>query len=170
MPATYRFVPNADYFFTRRRRFQQQGPFLLRPSMRPLIAIAPLLLGWLALWVFAPDVEAEVRSTFVGAAAFLVGGLAVIQVIFRWRIKANESKFKELTYTLSNEGVFVHDSLSESKLSWGAYPSTVRFADGILLVRTRFFSVWLPDAALQGATPQEVTALVQSKTQLRHVA
>jgi hypothetical protein len=170
MNATYRFTPDVRYYFASRRRFERQRPLLLRQPVGSLLSVLPILILWFVLWLVNPELERAVRYLFAFGFAIYAVALVAMQGFLYWRVKANESKFTEMTLTLSEDGVSVSDAITQSKIAWEAYPRAVRFHDGMMLLRTRFHRIWLPDSALQGATPQEVAELVRSRVPLQHVA
>ena len=170
MNATYRFTPDVRYYYASRWRYERQLPFLLRKKEQSLLTVGPILILWLVVRVVDPELEKAVRYLFIYGFVLYVIVFAAIEGALYWRIKANESKFTEITFTLSEEGVSASDAMAQSKIAWGAYPCAVRFCDGLMLLRTRLHRVWLPDSALHGATPDEVTKLVESKVRLQHVA
>ena len=170
MNATYRFTPDLRYYFVSRRRYERQRPFLLRQPVGSLLSALPILILWFVLWLVNPELEGAVRYLFVFGLAIYAGALVTMQGLLYWWIKANESKFTQLTLTLSEDGISVGDAITQSKMAWKAYPHAARFHDGMMLWRTRFNRIWLPDSALQGATPEEVAELVRSRVPLRRVA
>jgi hypothetical protein len=172
MSPTYRITPDVGYYFTMRRRYQRQRPFFVRQPIGILFAASPFFVVWLLLWLADPDLEAAIRYMFVLLFLFWALGLAAVQAVLYWRIQAKRSKLAKMTFTfsLSDEGVAASDALSQSTSDWKVYPHAVRFRDGIMLLPNARRYVWLPDSALQGATPEEATELVKTKTVLRYVA
>jgi hypothetical protein len=170
MNATYRFTPDVRYYYQSRRRFERQRPFFSRQPVGSLLSVFPIVVVWFALWLAAPELEAAVRYLFLYGFAIYAVALIAIQGLLYWRIKVNASKVAELTFALSEEGISASHATAQSTIAWETWPRAVRFRDGMMLLRTRFHRVWLPDSALQGATPDEVTQLVQSKVRLQHVA
>ena len=71
-----------------------------------------------------------------------------------------------MTIALSDEGLEATGPNGHSSVKWTSYPQSVRFSDGILLRRGGAIR-WLPDAALEEGSVQDVLALIGGKTKLR---
>ncbi len=80
----------------------------------------------------------------------------------RWRAKKTLPGLPSLTTVLSDEGVVVNAGREVATVPWSLIAAASRFRDGILLDQTPIFR-WLPDSALTGARPDEVTDLVRTK-------
>jgi len=170
MLATYRFVVNGDYWRTERKRYERQRPFALRRNIMPVLALLSLAFGFFMLWLQDNESASNLAPKVLGIAFLITFLLETLRVVTNLRIQKRLSKAtSETLCTLSEEGVSIQQEIAQTKLAWSYYLRAVRYADGLLLMRgmTR---LWLPDSALDGATPKEATDLVQSKTKLRHVA
>src|ERR1043165_8830431 len=105
MNATYRVTPGVRYYYASRRRYERQRPFVFRQPLASLLSVLPILILWFALWLLNPELEMAVRYLFIYGFAIYAFALAAAQGLLYWRIKSNESKFREMIFTLSEEGV-----------------------------------------------------------------
>lgn len=168
MNITYRIVTDEQYFRATMERYWRQRSLLLRPAVQFLLLPLTGVVALLATWRVAPQFHAMFVGIFgVGVGFSLVGFLLTRHVIFR-RFRAVPSFGKQSVYTLSEDGIRIASCLGESSIKWAVYPNSVRFADGIMLIRRRVIC-WLPDKALEGSTPDQATSVVEAKTALRHV-
>jgi hypothetical protein len=171
MAPTYRFIVDFDYWLIGRKRVLSQRSFVFRP-IGLLVPISLALFAWLRFR--SADVRAgdELGATILGWGLFAISLLLLGRTLLHWRAKKAFAKAdaRETTCVLSEEGISIEGPLAQSKEAWSLYPRALRFSDGILLMRSERSRLWLPDSALHGASPKEVTDLVQSKTRLRHVA
>lgn len=110
-----------------------------------------------------------VVTTFVAAVLVMFGLVALTKWSILRRYKGRADFGGEATITLSEDGIVGIGRYVEGKWQWGAYPRAVRFSDGILLLRTGVVR-WLPDAAIQVGTVEDVTKLVGTKSALRIIA
>lgn len=97
-----------------------------------------------------------------------VGTVALRKMSVLYRFKRRADFGAEVTMTVSKQAITSSGRHSEGQWGWQAYPRSVRYADGILLIR-RGVIRWLPDSALREGTPADATALVKSKTVMREV-
>lgn len=166
MNATYRIVMDAAYCTDLVERYRRQLPMFLRPGVVALMPLVVLAIVWL---VYARS-NAAFQGVFPWLAAALLAMAVLDYVVLRQlpvrRLlrRAGES----ITYTLTDEGLEAVGPLAEGKLKWAAYPRSVRFADGFLLLRPGTIC-WLPDVALKGANSGAVLELLRAKTTLRSV-
>jgi hypothetical protein len=92
--------------------------------------------------------------------------LTKISILYRFKRRADFGA--EVIVTVAKDAITSSGRHAQGKWGWQAYPRSVRYPDGILLMR-RGVIRWLPDAALQEGTPTDATALVQSKTVMKEV-
>ena len=109
--------------------------------------------------------------TAVGVAVIMavvltVGMVAVTKIGVLYRFKRRADFGAEVVVTVSEAGIASSGRHAQGSWGWQAYPRSVRYPDGILLLR-RGVIRWLPDAALQNGTAADATALVKSKTVLK---
>ena len=162
----YKFRADAAYYRTLIDRYYGQRVFLLRlPVQYGIVSmvIVGAFVGYKGLFT----------RTAIGmgtlAVALLTSGLvAVTKSSILWRFKRRADFETEAMVTLSRDAISSSGPRAEGKWGWQAYPRSVRYPDGILLMR-RGVVRWLPDSALQEGTPADATALVQSKTVLKEV-
>lgn len=162
----YKFRADAAYYRTTINRYYRQRRFLLRlPVQYGFISLT-------ALGIFLWNTRSPSRTVLaiaVVAAVLLMGAMVAltkIGVLYRFKRRADFGA--ETTVTVSKDGLASSGHRAQGKWGWQAYPRSVRYRDGILLLR-RGVVRWLPDAALQEGTPAEATELVKSKTTLKNL-
>jgi hypothetical protein len=168
MSVSYHFVADSDYFRTVIDRYYRQRPRLFwLPIQYGLIAL-PLLCAWLYALV------TEASWTLIIAFILLLWPFATLCFVqlTKWgimqRFRANADFGADVTTVLSESGIDARGRNAHTELAWTAYPTSVRFPDGILLLRAGAIR-WLPDSAIQSGSPADATTLVGSKSKLRHV-
>jgi hypothetical protein len=119
------------------------------------------------LFIFAP-LGTRVVFALVIAASVFFGGVAATKwgIYQRFRYRADFGA--TATVTMSEAGLDASGPHVQGKWDWAAYPSAVRYPDGIMLLR-RGVIRWLPDSALLVGTPEEATALARSRSALREL-
>jgi hypothetical protein len=160
----YKYRADAAYYKTVIDRYYGQRAFLLRLPMQygiVSLAIVGAFLGFKGLWT----------RTALGIGVLVVGVLtagmvALAKSVILWRFKRRADFNAETTVTASKEAIVSSGRHAEGKWGWQAYPRSVRYSDGILLMR-RGVIRWLPDSALREGTPEDATALVKSKTVMK---
>jgi hypothetical protein len=163
----YRFRADAAYYRTTINRYYGQRRFLLRlPVQYGFISL-------IALGIFLWNTRSPSR-TVMGIAAVAVvlltaAMVALTKLSVLYRFKRRPDFGAETTVTVSKEGIASSGHHAHGNWGWQAYPRSVRYRDGILLLR-RGVVRWLPDAALQAGTPTDATELVKSKTILTNLA
>jgi hypothetical protein len=166
MDVTYKIHINADYYRTLIDRYYEQRPFVFR---------LPVQFGFLALvaaslFVSAMDgsVGIKVAIALIFAALIFFGGVAVTKwgVYQRFRYRADFGT--DATVTISEMGLVADGRHVQGKWDWAAYPSAVRYPDGIMLLR-RGVIRWLPDSAIVVGKPEDATALARSKSAIREL-
>jgi hypothetical protein len=164
MEIVYKFRADAAYYKTIVDRYYGQRPFLLRLPVQ--YGIFALLLIGLFLWR-ANSVSAALAAIAVIAAVLMVlvmVALTKLAILYRFRRRADFGA--EATVIISEAGIASSGRHMEGKWGWPAYPRSVRYPDGILLLRAGVIR-WLPDAAIQNSTPEAATALVRAHSALR---
>ena len=169
MAVTYRVRADQAYFTTLMQRFWQQRPVALRPVVQftvlPIVVAACCLLApWRGVDPVMLRIMAVGLALLVGPGAYVLTRSLLLQ-----RFRGSASFGSETLFKLSDEGISINGPLARGDMKWQLYPRAVRFPDGIMLVRPRVVC-WLPDSALTGSSSLDATALVESHTQLRHVA
>jgi hypothetical protein len=164
---TYKFSVDASYYRAVTDRYYRQRPFLLRLPVQ--FGLLSLILTCLFLWTTNSSLRDAVIAAPVIVLLVLVGGVSLTKHGILWRFRNRADFGTEVTVTLSDAGLAASGPNVKGRWEWAAYPSAVRYADGILLLR-RGAIRWLPDGAIQDATPAQATALVQSKTVLKLLA
>jgi hypothetical protein len=162
----YKFRADAAYYRAIIDRYYGQRVFLLRlPVQYGIVSLAIVcaFLGYKGLFT------RTVLGIGILAVVLLAAGLvAATKISILWRFKRRADFGTEAIVTLSKDAISSSGPHAEGKWGWQAYPHSVRYPDGILLMR-RGVIRWLPDSALQEGTPADATALVQSKTLLKVV-
>jgi hypothetical protein len=160
----YKFRADATYYRTTINRYYGQRRFLLRlPVQYGFVSLAAL---GIFLWNMRSLSRAGVGIAIVVAVLMTVGMVALTKIGILYRFKRRADFGAETTVTVSKDGIASSGHRAQGKWGWQAYPRSVRYPDGILLLR-RGVVRWLPDAALQEGTPADATELVKSKTALR---
>jgi hypothetical protein len=162
----YKFRGDAAYYRTVIERYYGQRSFLLRLPMQYGIlslAIVGAFLGFTGL--------STRTAVGIGTLVVIVSTaslIALTKISILWRFKRRPDFGAEATVTVSKEAIVSSGRHAEGKWGWQAYPRSVRYPDGILLMR-RGVIRWLPDSALQEGTPPDATALVKSKTFMKEI-
>ncbi len=168
MTLHYKYVFDTAYCRAVFSRFYRQRPFYLRLHYQ-FAAIALLILfAWLSTQAAA---ERSSQASFVAlcvAGAVILAFILLVRFAVMRRLKASREFGKEVTIALSEDGLDASGSNGHSAVKWSAYPRSVRYSDGILLVRGGAIR-WLPDSALYEGSVQDAVTLVRSKTKLRSI-
>jgi hypothetical protein len=162
----YRFRADAAHYRTVIDRYYGQRAFLLRLPMQygiVSLAIVGAFLGFKGM-----STRIAVGIGFLVVVASTMGLVALTKVSILWRFKRRADFGAEVTVTVSKDAIISSGRHAEGKWGWQAYPRSVRYPDGILLMR-RGVIRWLPDSALQEGTPADATALARSKTVMREI-
>jgi hypothetical protein len=165
MTLHYKYVFDSAYCKAVIARFYGQRPLLLRLPVQFAIPVAIVIWIWSswqkmdASW---PNVIALICAgvAVIGAGVYL-GKLGVLQ-----RLKRNSEFGLEVTITISAQGLTASSSNGGREYAWSAYPRSVRYADGILLMRGGAIR-WLPDTSLQEGSAEQATDLIRGKTKMR---
>jgi hypothetical protein len=143
-------------------RYRKQRLDRLRNILIALAVVAVLVLAWCgrsvsARWTSIPE------SALVGGVVAGVAVYVLARILTPIRIKRSPGYGATVTVILDDDGFHAEAPNEQARLAWAAFTRVARFPDGILLLRGRVIR-WLPDSALQNATPGEALALVRSKT------
>jgi hypothetical protein len=164
---SYSFVANWDFYRTAFARFRRQKSKRHRTIAVSIVIAAALLLAWIygrssdAVWTYIPKfalIGGVIGGVVGGATAYALG-----RILLPRRIKRSPNYGATVAVTLDGEGLHATEPHAQVSLAWAAFTRVTRFKDGILFVRGSVIR-WLPDTALQNATPEEVVAFVRSKT------
>jgi hypothetical protein len=161
----YKYVFDGAYCKIVISRFYRQRPFYLRLQVQFAAIAIVILLAWFSTQADAHASHALLVSVCV-AGAVIAGFIFLVRFAVMMKLKGSREFGREITIELSEEGLDASGSNGHSTVKWGAYPRSVRYSDGILLVRGGAIR-WLPDAALVEGNVQDALALVRSKTKLR---
>ena len=160
----YKLRTDAAYYRTIIDRYYGQRPFLLRlPVQCGLVSLA--VVGFV-LWMRGSYSRTAVEVAAISAVLLMAGMVALRKIGILHRFKRRADFGAEAVVTVSEDGIASSGLHAQGRWGWQAYPRSVRYPDGILLLR-RGVIRWLPDAALQEGTPAGATALVKSKTALK---
>ena len=162
----YKYRADAAYYRTVIERYYGQRTFLFRLPMQygiVSLAIVGAFLGFKGM-----STRIAVGIGFLVVVASTMGLVALTKVSILWRFKRRADFGAEVTVTVSKDAIISSGRHAEGKWGWQAYPRSVRYPDGILLMR-RGVIRWLPDSALQEGTPADATALARSKTVMREI-
>lgn len=163
---TYKFAIDAEYYRVVIDRYYRQQPFVLwLPAQFGLLGAM-----FACLLVYLPsgfDVSRMPTALLAGALT-LVGGIYLTRRGILWRFKRRADFGSEAVLTVSAAGINASGSHVHGHWDWQAYPNSVCYPDGILLLRAGAIR-WLPDAAIQTGSKEELIALVNSKTRSRNI-
>jgi hypothetical protein len=171
MTLTYEIVVDLPYLQTALARFRKQRPKRIWQWV-PLFIILVLLVG---LWGYAAYTHAPweyvVRFGAVGCVGGALGGgvfAAVFARIYaRRRLQKAAQAYETSTVHMHDGGLTFTSPNATANVKWAAYERAVRFPDGIMLLKGRIISRWLPDNSLKEGTSQRATELVGSKSPLQ---
>jgi hypothetical protein len=167
MAVTYKLTIDKDYYRKLIARYYQQRPFFFQLPVQ-FGAIALALAASLTFGFGTPSLEVVSFAASVGTLVYF-GGIALTKwgIFQRFRFRADFGT--EVTVTMSDTGLPATGRHVEGTWTWEAYPKSVRFQDGLMLLRPGVIR-WLPDAALIAGTVEEATAAARAKSALREVA
>jgi hypothetical protein len=162
----YKFSADAAYYKAIIDRYYRQRAFLLRLPVQYGIVSSAIVGAFLGY-------KGSFTRTAVGIGILVVVlltasmvSLTKIGALYRFKRRADFGA--DVIMTVAKDAITSSGRHAEGKWGWQAYPHSVRYPDGILLMR-RGVIRWLPDAALQEGTPANATALVKSKTVMKQV-
>lgn len=166
MDITYKILIDTGYYRTVINRYYRQRPFIFWPPVQfGLVSLVSA--SWL-LWALQAPWINKIAAALIIAAVLFVGGVFLTKWGILQRYMHRAEFGSEATVALSAAGIVANGPHIQGKWEWAAYPHSVRFLDGILLLRPGAIR-WLPDAAIQGGTVDESIALIASKTDLRRI-
>jgi hypothetical protein len=159
----YKFRTDAAYYRATIDRYYGQRPFIFRlPVQCGFVALG--VVGFF-LWMKGSYSRTAVGVAVIAVVLLMAGMVALRKISILYRFKRRADFGTEAVVTVSEDGIASSGRHAQGSWGWQAYPRSVRYPDGILLLR-RGVIRWLPDAALQKGTPAEATAIVMSKTVL----
>ena len=168
MAVRYKFSFDSAYCKALISRYYRQRPFFLRLPVQFTVLAIILLLAWFST-LAAADSSGGLPIAAIFAILVIVGSVRLVRFGVMMKLRRNSEFGSEVKVALSEEGLEASSPYGHASIKWAAYPRSVRYRDGILLLRGGAIR-WLPDAALQEGSVQEAVALVSSKTKLRSVA
>jgi hypothetical protein len=162
------------------KRFYQQQPVVLRPEWQFGIAAVALAI-LLPLFLFDSN---RVGMVFVLApvcALVAFTGLAVVRTVTYQNFRHSPYFGKTSACLISEDGLLLSDVWGDDLVRWPTIKWIVRYPDGILVLRRLWISrdwvqlqprrlCWLPDLALEAASPRDVIDLIAGRMALRRVA
>jgi len=169
MSVTYRYVGDDAYFKVLMARYYLQRNWAIRPIGQFTCLTIPFVLAFAYAW--------GSNAPWLSGAAFALGamivcgvlGVLLIRIGVLARLRRSPAFGSAITATLSDEGVHFVAPRSQTRHEWPGYPRSVRYSDGILLLRPGVIC-WLPDVALIAGTADAATELIRSHTNFRVVA
>jgi hypothetical protein len=168
MQVAYRYRANVEYFRAVIDRQYQQGPWLLRLHVQFGI-IGAVVATYMAATAHTSIVLKS--ALFVVAFGLMVGiGIWATKQGLMMKFRSRSGFGSEVTIMLSEAGFAFGSDNAQPTLEWSAYPTAVRFSDGILLKRRTGSIRWLPDSAIIAGNVAAATDLISSKTSLRYVS
>ena len=165
MTLHYRYVFDSAYCKVVIARFYRQRPLLLRLPVQFAIPVAIVIWIW-SSWQKMDASWPNVIALACAGAAVIAAGVYLVKIGVLQRLKRIGEFGLEVTITISAQGVTASSSNGRREYAWSAYPRSVRYADGILLMRGGVIR-WLPDASLQDGSAEQATDQVRGKTKMR---
>ena len=163
---TYRIRPDEAFYKTTIDRYDQQRPRYLRYATQYLLA--GLILATIWVTMTRPLTEQVIFQSLAIAVATAIGGVFVTKLGILWRFKRRFDFGQEFDTVISDEGIKATGAHVQSTWTWPAYPCSVRFRDGILLMKKGAIR-WMPDAAIISGDADSATALVSANTAMRRL-
>jgi hypothetical protein len=167
MALRYTYLFDSDYCKNVISRYYRQRPFFLRLHFQIGAVGGILLLAWFSTQA-ATDRSGNAIVGILIAGALIFGPIWLVRAGAMMKLRSSREFGMEVSVALSPEGLEASGPNGHSSIKWAAYPRSVRYPDGILLVRGGAIR-WLPDAALQEGSVPDAVALVRSKTISRSV-
>jgi hypothetical protein len=164
----YKYLFDTTYCRAVIAHFYRQRPFYLRLHYQFAAVALLILLAWVSTQAAAAPSSRGPLIALCVAGAVILGFTWLVRFAIMTKLKKSREFGKEVTITLSDEGLEASGSNGRSSVKWSAYPRAVRYSDGILLARGGAIR-WLPDSALEEGSNQEVLELVAAKTTLRSI-
>ena len=168
MAVRYKYLFDATYCRAVIAHFYRQRPFYLRLHYQFAAVMLLIFVMWVSTQAAASPSS---RGPFIAlciAGAVILAFTWLVRFAIMIKLKKSREFGKEVTITLSDEGLEASGSNGRSSVKWSAYPRSVRYSDGILLARGGAIR-WLPDSALEEGSVQDAVALVRAKTTLRSI-
>jgi len=166
MSISYSFVADWAFYRTAFARYRRQAP----NRHRKLAVISLVALALACAWIYARATHAFWGAipefTLVGGIIGGIVGFIIGKLLLPIRLKRSPEFGTKVTVVLNDEGLIASGPDVQTTLNWPAFTRVARHSDGILFLRGRVLR-WLPDTALQNATPEEATSFVRSKTSPR---
>jgi hypothetical protein len=163
MKVVYEFAADLDFYRTASARYARQRPHRHRQMITFASSAFVVACAWIyarashAAWVLIP------QMALICGIAGGTGGFAVAKIMLPIRVKRAPNYGATIAATLDEDGLTAVEPQAQTNLKWAAFTRVAHFSDGILFVRGRVIR-WLPDSALQNATPEEAVAFVRTKT------
>ena len=164
----YRYLFDKTYCRTVISRFYRQRPFYLRLHYQFAAVALIIVFAWISTQASAASSSHAPFIALCITGAVALGFMFLVRFAIMMKLRKSREFGKEVTVTLSEEGLDASGSNGRSSVKWSAYPRSVRYSDGLLLARGGAIR-WLPDAALEEGSVHEVLTLVRSKTTLRTI-
>jgi len=167
MTLRYTYVFDSAYCKRVIWRYYRQRPFFLRLPFQFGAVGSILLLAWFSTQAATSSSGNAIVGILI-AGALIFGSILLVRASVMMKLRGSREFGMEVSVALSVEGLEASGPNGRSSIKWVAYPRSVRYPDGILLVRGGAIR-WLPDAALQEGSVADAVALVRSKTKSRSV-
>ena len=180
MSYAYRITLNEPYCRTMIRRFHEQQPVLLRPEWQ--FGTMAVALPFVSLLLPFESDRIVVFLLMVPVCTLLaIAGLAVTRVVTYQNFRYSPYFGGTSVCLVSEDGLRLSGAWHDELVGWSTIRWVVRHPDGLLILRRAWVHrdwvqlqprrlCWLPDSALEGGSPHDVTGLVSDKNVLRRVA
>jgi hypothetical protein len=150
MTITYLLKSDPAYYRTVMARYYQQKSFFGRLPVQFSILAMPYVAAMIYAWI--TNASWKYLATYAGTAMIVlcIAAIYLTKALIQRRLLRGKDAGVETTLTIAEEGLTFSNSHGNGTFNWSVYPRSVRFPDGILLLRQGAIR-WLPDSALQDA-------------------
>ncbi|HEX5323710.1 MAG TPA: hypothetical protein VFW40_07985 [Capsulimonadaceae bacterium] len=162
--AVYVWHGDEQYYTTVIDRYYRQVSFPLRLGAQAAIV-------WIIGSTFALVSNSDLATRFAWLVTAAVFGLAFPYLVKRgilMKYRSRRTFGAETTFQMTDREVLIAGP-GAGRFPWTVYARAVAFSDGVMLIRKGGVR-WLPHAALQEGTLEEVLAVVRSHLPTRVLA
>ncbi len=174
MSLTYEIVVDFPYLQAALARFRKQRPKRVRQWISLVVTLVVIVGAWgYAAYTHAPWEFVVRLGAICGVGGMLGGGLIAAmfaRIYARRRLQQAAQAYETSTVVMHEGGLTFTSPNATANVKWSAYERAVRFPDGIMLLKGRVTSRWLPDKSLKEGTSQQATDLVASKLPIQSMS
>lgn len=165
-PINYRWRYDTRYYRAVIDRYDRQRPWVLHLSVQ-FAVLWLLLLGISAAVNRGINIRTMIWWVLGGCVGIpLAISITKHGIMRKYRLR--KSFGSEACYSMTQEGVAIHEASLNGSYPWSVYSRAIRFPDGLMLLRSGGIR-WLPDESLSDGTASAATALVESHLPMRRL-